>query len=110
MSLKEICNYLKDIESIKIDEQELKLEFYLGGDLKFIALVLSNFLYVSLCLILSHYVFIIFIFHNKGLNAANSHLRCPWCTSEKKSSKKYHHPINRVYGEKNWIWARIKSQ
>ncbi len=43
IALKEICDELKDLESIEIDEQKFKLEFYLGGDLKFIALVLGNF-------------------------------------------------------------------
>ena len=62
IALKEICGELKDLESVNIDEQKFTLEFYLGGDLKFIALVLGNFLYVS-CLKLLHFVFYNFYIH-----------------------------------------------
>lgn len=34
-----ICDEAKDIEMLKVNEKVFKVEFYLGGDLKFVAVV-----------------------------------------------------------------------
>ena len=42
IALKEILDELKDMTTINVDGIENSLEFYLGGDLKFIAIVLGK--------------------------------------------------------------------
>ncbi len=57
--LKEIVEQLSSLTEVTVDEQTFQIVFHLGGDLKFLALVL-------------------------GINAANSNHPCPICTTNKK--------------------------
>ena len=43
IALKEIIDELQDMTTINVDGIEYSLEFYLGGDLKFFAIILGNF-------------------------------------------------------------------
>ena len=54
LSLKELLEEIKAINEVTIFSKKYKIQFILGGDLKFIALIF-------------------------GLQAANSNHPCPWC-------------------------------
>lgn len=53
-----MCTYFENQKTIKIESKSYDIEYFLGGDLKFLALVL-------------------------GVNAATADYPCPWCESEK---------------------------
>lgn len=57
-SLRELSQFLENLKEIKYQDKTYTLEYFLGGDLKFLSLVL-------------------------GINAANSIYPCPWCESAK---------------------------
>jgi len=93
IALKEIINELKLLKTIEIDGIEYTIESWLGGDLRFLALVLGRYFllgknYLKIYLILLYFL---------GLNASNANRPCPWCDSEKKHFKCSDHPINRIY-------------
>jgi len=44
-ALKELLDELKTLKTIEVDGTEYTIEFWLGGDLKFLALVLGKYLF-----------------------------------------------------------------
>ena len=71
--LEELCAYFESLDEIAFKNRRYKIEYFLGGDLKFIALAL-------------------------GLKMAGSNLPCPWCESDIFSFLKdiHNHSPNRV--------------
>jgi len=58
--LQDICQEVKDLEVVTIDQRVYKITFFLGGDWKFLATV-------------------------TGLESANADYACIWCKCPKKS-------------------------
>lgn len=58
ISMKELCESFKALKKLKSENKTYDIEYYLGGDLKFLALVL-------------------------GINSARSNHPCPWCEKKK---------------------------
>ncbi len=73
IALKELSEKLSELKEIQLDGIRYKIEFWLGGDLKFISLV-------------------------TGINAASSNYPCPWCILHKNqfSNNSFDHSINRI--------------
>ena len=73
IALKELAEKLSELKEIELDGIIYQIEFFLGGDLKFIAIVI-------------------------GINAASSNYPCPWCILHKNqfSTNICDHKINRI--------------
>ncbi len=73
IALKEFAEKISDLKEIEFEGIIYKIEFFLGGDLKFLAIVM-------------------------GINAACSNYPCPWCTLHKNqfSTSISDHSINRT--------------
>ena len=84
--LEELCAYFESLNEIAFKERRYKIEYFLGGDLKFLALAL-------------------------GLQMAGSNHPCPWCVSDKFAFLKdiHNHSPDRVLSSKSFIFdAKLK--
>lgn len=72
-SLKEILDMIRNLKNITFENKTYKIEYFLGGDLKFLALAL-------------------------GINASNGDYPCIWCKSLKSSfaTNIHNHEADRV--------------
>jgi hypothetical protein len=66
ISLKEILENLRNLKEVKLLDEVYRIDFYLGGDMKFISLVLGL-----------------------DTNFASGSNPCPWCKCSRKDFKKY---------------------
>lgn len=77
VSLKELITSFEKLKKIQFEDKTYKIEYFLGGDLKFLALAL-------------------------GISAAMSIHPCPFCTSKKEDfiTEIHNHEANRNYKSK----------